>query len=96
MRNANVSLEDFAKFVRGTAEADFLSGKDITEYLRQVYSRCVTLRRTNDQYRDYTQEIPAGYDHEKVVNEMHETLIWLTTQTEVAKSKFRPYLHVGR
>ena len=96
MRDANVSMEDLVKFVRGTAEADFLFGDGITTYLRQVYLRCLTLQCAKIEYRDFTQTTPAGYDHEKVVSEMHDAFRWLSEQADAGKSKFRPYLHIGK
>jgi hypothetical protein len=96
MRNADASWDDLGKFARGTAEADFLFGDDISAYLREVYSRCLKLRQANQQYRDYTQEIPPGYDHTKVVDEKHAALNWLMKQDEIAKNKFRPHLRIGR
>ena len=95
MRNADASWDDLGKFVRGTAEADFLFGDDISTYLRDIHLRCVKLRTANAQYLDYTQEIPPGYDHTKVVEEIHAALNWLIQQDEIAKSKFRPYLRIG-
>ena len=96
MRHADASWDDLRKFVRGTAEADFLFGEDISTYLRDVYSRCVELRQSNEAYRDYTQATPPGYDHEKIVEEKHAALNWLIKQDEIAKSKFRPYLRIGK
>lgn len=83
------------KIVRGTAEADFLFGEEIPTYLREVYLRCVKLRQANEKYRDCTQEVPAGYDHNATVEEMHTALNWLIGQDEIAKNKFRPHLRVG-
>lgn len=96
VRNADASWEELGKFVRGTAEADFLFGDDISTYLREVYLRCLKLRQANEEYRDYTQESPPGYNHEKVVDEKHTALNWLIKQDEVARSKFRPYLRIGK
>lgn len=96
LRNADASWDDIGKFARGTAEADFLFGDDISTYIRDVYLRSVKLRTANEQYRDHTQETPPGYDHAKVVEEMHTALNWLSEQGEIAKSKFRPYLRIGK
>lgn len=93
---ADASGDDLGKFVRGTAEADFLFEQDVPKYLGEVRVHAIKLRQANSAYRDFTQEHPPGYDHEKVVNDKHAALAWLIEQGEVAKSKFRPYLLIGR
>lgn len=96
MRDADVSLDELLKFRIATSEADFLFGKEIPEYLDELYKRGVNLRRWNDEYRDYTQVKPEGYDHQKVVGEKHKELQWLVAQFDPAKAKFKPYLDVSR
>jgi len=46
-------------------------------------------------YRDFTQQPPPGYDHQKVVNAIHEQEVWFTSQHEAAKQKFKNYLYVS-
>lgn len=96
VRDADISTDDLMDFRTAVAEADFLFGPEIPEYIDVIYKRGVKLRYWNQQYRDYTQEKPGGYDHEKVVNEMHAELEWLTGQFEPAKEKFRKYLDVSQ
>ncbi len=95
LRDANASTEDLLKFRTSVSEADFLFGPEVMEYIDQIYKRGLSLRRWNQEYRDHTQEKPPGYDHKKVVEEMHKELEWLTGQFEPAKHIFRKYLNVG-
>lgn len=96
LRDAKASYEDLLKFYRATSEADFLFGPEIPAYIEEIYQHGVQLQAWNNQYRDYTQPIPEGYDHKKVCDGMHNELMWLIEQFEPAKEKFRPYLKIKR
>src|SRR4051794_19500432 len=67
LRDANASYDDLVKFRISVAEADFLFGPEIIEFIDEIYQRGVKLEWWTKQYRDYTQQTPAGYDHQKVV-----------------------------
>lgn len=95
VRDAKASYEDLLKFRISVSEADFLFGSEIPTYIDEIYQRGVKLQYWSNEYRDYTQEKPDGYNHEKVVNEMHKELDWLSTQFEPAKQKFKKYLDVS-
>jgi len=96
LRDAVASYDDLLKFRTLTSEADFLFGPEIKEYLDEIYKHGVKLQGSTSQYRDYTQEKPQGYDHQRVVDGMHAELTWLTEQFEPARSKFRKYLDVSQ
>lgn len=96
VRDAKASTEDLLKFRTSVSEADFLFGPEIPEYIDQLYKRGLKLWLWNEKYRDYTQEKPKGYDHEKVVDEMHKEFTWLTEQFEPAKEKFQKYLDISK
>ncbi len=95
IREADVSFEDLLKFRSSVTQADFLFGKEVSIYLDEIYKRGLNLRKWKEQYRDYTQEQPEGYDHQKVVDEMHKELEWLTEQFSPAKEKFKRYLKLS-
>lgn len=95
-RDAKASYEDLLKFRTAVSEADFLFGPEIPEYIDEIYKRGLQLQSWNDQYRDYMQEKPEGYDHKNVVEGIHSELTWLTEQFLPAKSKFKKYLDVSR
>ncbi len=84
------------KFRAATAEADFLFGPEIRQYLDEIFSRALKLRAASIEYRDYTQTPPPGYDHQKVVKETSEQTTWLYEQFQVAKEKFKKYLDINK
>ena len=65
LSNLHPTLEVILKFRRSTAEVDFLFGQDIKKYLDELFEHGLALRKWADQYRDYTQPQPSGYDHAK-------------------------------
>lgn len=95
IRDGKASYDDLLKFRTAVSEADFLFGTEIPEYIEEIYKRGVKLQYWSAEYRDYTQEIPKGYDHKKVVDGMHAELTWLAEQFDPAKKKFKRYLDVS-
>jgi hypothetical protein len=91
-RDTKASYDDLLKFRRAASQADFLFGSEIPSYLNDIYQHGVKLQYWSGEYRDYTQEKPADYDHQKVVESMHVELKWLTEQFDPAKEKFKKYL----
>jgi len=96
LRDAKAGTDDLLKFRTSVSEADFLFGPEIPAYIDEIYKRGLKLWRWNQEYRDYTQAKPDGYDHNKVVEEMHKELTWLAEQFEPAKEKFRKYLDISK
>lgn len=96
LRDAKASYDDLLKFRTSVSEADFLFGSEIPSYIDEIYSRGVKLQYWSNEYRDFTQQIPEGYDHQKVCDGMHSELTWLTEQFEPAKQKFKKYLDVSK
>jgi hypothetical protein len=83
-------------FLGATAEADFLFGPEISAYIQELAKRALASKAAHLEYRDYTQLIPDGYDHNRVTAEMHEHSQWLAEQPDAAREKFRKYLDVSR
>ncbi|WP_157618005.1 hypothetical protein [Rhodanobacter sp. FW021-MT20] len=96
LRDAKASYDDLLRFRTSVSEADFLFGSEIPSYIDEIYSRGVKLQYWSNEYRDFTQQIPEGYDHQKVCDGMHSELIWLSEQFEPAKQKFKKYLDVSK
>jgi hypothetical protein len=95
-RDFKPQIMELQKFRRETAEADFLFEPEISVYLDEILKRGLSLWSANNQYRDFTQQVPPGYDHQKVVTTIHEDEVWFTDQFCVAKQKFKKYLDVSR
>jgi len=83
-------------FYSATAEADFICPPQIREYLDEIFSRALKLRSANVQYKDYTQEIPSGYDHNKICKDKEDLARWFIDQPKIAKEKFKPLLNITR
>ncbi len=96
IQGGDVDFDEAIKFRSSVSEADFLFGSEIVQYIDEIYKRAIKLRQRNNEYRDDTQVKPEGYNHSKVVDEMHIELVWLAEQLEPAKEKFRKYLSIKR
>jgi hypothetical protein len=94
--NFKPEIHDLFKFSADTAEADFLFGSEIPQYLDEIYKHGVNLNTAQFEYQDFTQPPREGYDHQKVTNAMHEEEKWFVAQPSVAKEKFRKYLNISR
>lgn len=93
--DANISVSNLYEFYGSTAETDFLFGPEIREYLDDIFKHGNQLRAANAQYRDATQQVPPGYDHNRITKIMKDELDWFIQQHKVAKDKFARYLSLG-
>jgi signal transduction histidine kinase len=96
LRDFKPEINDLQAFSIDTAEADFLFGPEISQYLSELYHGAWRLRNATDEYRDFTQRASPDYDHNKVVKEITTQEEWFTNQFGVAKEKFKKYLDVSR
>jgi hypothetical protein len=96
MGTVHPEMPDLFEFRKQTAEADFIFGPEIPEYIEEIFRRGTKLHYANEQYRDITQTPPPGYDHEAVVKQMHEQIDWIAAQFPIAREKFKKYLDVSR
>ena len=95
IRDARASPDDLLRFRTSVSEADFLFGSEIPKYIDEIYKRGINLWHWSRKYKDLTQETPDGYDHQRVVDEMHKELEWFSEQFEPAKKKFKKYLNIS-
>jgi uncharacterized ubiquitin-like protein YukD len=92
LRDADLSHKDLAKFASAFAEADFLFGADIPQYLDELYRHGLKLRTAHDKYNS-TRETP-NFDP-AIVDEIDQHLKWFTDQYVEAIKKFRKYLNIS-
>lgn len=94
--NRNPDWADVINFGSSTAEADFLFGPEIRQYIDEIISRASELITAKAEYRDFRQPAPPEYDHNKVVKEMTDQLKWFTEQIVgfLARDKFARYLNI--
>jgi hypothetical protein len=96
IRDADYDNNELLTFRSKVSEADFLFGEEVPKYIDELQKRAVNLHRWNKEYRDYSQPKPEGYNHEKVVDEMHKELLWVSSQLEPARNIFKKYLNVSQ
>src|SRR6187401_3112610 len=61
-REGKPRLPDYGDLHQGTAEAVFLFGPEIPQYLKRLREQAGELFAAAAEYRDVTQEPPPGYD----------------------------------
>lgn len=93
--DASLEQQDLSDLWRNTAEADFLFGSDVRDYLKELTAHAIKLRKWNSQYRDRSQVPPEGYDHSKVSEGMDREVRWFADQSEEARQLFGKYLNLA-
>ena len=84
------------EFLVATTEADFLYPTEVRKYLDELANRAIRLLWANNEYRDCTQYLPQGYDHQKVCAVIHEQTKWFLDQPNAAVEKFKPFLNIAK
>jgi hypothetical protein len=96
VQDASYGNDELMTFRTKVSDADFLFGEEVPKYIDELHRRTVMLARWNDEYRDYSQPRPENYDHQKVVDEMHKELNWISEQYEPARNIFKKYLDISK
>ena len=94
VKDLSPDAQDFSEFWRSTAEADFLFGSDVRDYLEELATHAASLRRWSNEYRDNRQVRPEGYDHSRVVEGQHKETQWFAVQFGEAQQLFAKYLNL--
>ena len=84
-RDFKPDSHEVIKFHAETAEADFLFGPEIHAYISELAQRAMDSRSLHLEYRDYTQQPPPGYDH----NKAHQLAPYWHQQLRAAKQPNR-------
>lgn len=95
MRKGDVPVEDFVQFSAGIADADFLFGDDVVEYLQVLRERCNKLGLWNDLVRVPPESRGPDHDHQKIVKDKYDAARWIVAQHEPAKVLFKRYMHLA-
>ena len=96
LRDGALKLEDLQQFISGAAEADFLFGPEIPEYVNEIYKRGLDLWSAHERRRVPREERPDNYDPKKLADEKNAALTWLTGELPHAKEKFKKYLDMSK
>jgi hypothetical protein len=86
MRTSNVQMGDLIKFLQDTNQSYFLLGKDISDYLTEIYEKGVDLNCRCEMIHDSTFQ----NDEERTccIKEKTELVKWFYHQLTVAREKF--------
>jgi hypothetical protein len=95
IRDANYDDDELLNFIPKVSEADFLFGEEVSKYIDELHQRACNLSRWNKEYRYDSQPKPEGYNHQRVVDEMHKEIDWVSSQREPARYIFKKYLNVS-
>jgi hypothetical protein len=90
-QHADASEEAMRAYLQRVRESYFLFGKDISEYLDDLYRKAVDLRCNNVQLHGETN-LPVGEKRTVLAHENAELCKSLTKQWGVGKDKFARYL----
>jgi hypothetical protein len=86
MRTSNVQMGDLIKFLQDTNQSYFLLGKDISDYLTEIYEKGVDLNCRCEMIHDPTFQ--NGEERMRCIKEKTELTKWFTHQLTIAREKF--------
>ncbi len=93
LRGAEVSLQDLGSFAEATDEALFLLGPEVSEHLREVYSKGVRLYYTSGRIRN--ERLSPKDDYSEVVRENADVLNWFSQHLDTGRAVFARVLLLG-
>lgn len=82
------------KFVADTIESEFLLGKDIRDYLWNLYLKGIELQELREKL--YESNLPDGEERTRVARAKADLLVWYGNQFEVAREKFAKHLSLDK
>lgn len=88
LQKANITLEDLFEYRANTAEAAFLFDSDITDYLKEIDNKALSLHTL----REIMGPLRVGEERSEKAKAISEHLTWLTDQLPELKPTFSPYM----
>jgi hypothetical protein len=88
--------EEFLKFRTAVAEAYFIFGQEIEDYLDEVYRHGIALATADEMSRTPREQRSDDYDVKQVAADKDAELGWLMAQLPVVKAKLKKYLDVSK
>ena len=102
-RDLNPKIDDLLEFQDAVAEADFLFGPEIRQYIEEIFSSAGRFYVAKKAHDAFTQGLkPPDYDHNKVNGVMNSESTWFieqitTVEGRVAvREKFKPFLDISK
>lgn len=94
MGRANVEFSELFAFLQETNQAYFLLGKEIADYLEEIYKKGVDLQSQKERIRN--EAFKSDEDRNRLIDENTKLLKWFTNQMLVAREKFSQHLGLGK
>ena len=86
VRQGDVDDESLYKFLRETAEANFLFGAEMGTYLHEIYLKAIDLQYLEKAIKNPTS--PVGEKREAIYDKRQIVFDWFKNQFNVAQEKF--------
>lgn len=87
---ADIKSDELAKLIWNTADAEFLFGKEVSEYRRKVIDKCVRLKLLNSKFQ---RGVADDKTRAELAQEAADLEEWIANQDEEFQKIFRKYLH---
>ncbi len=92
-RNGDVDIKALRQFTVGTAQAEFLFGKEVNDKLEALYQKGVRLNYVEKRLDDNNLEI--GEERNKFANESGDLLLWFDEESKKLTDLFSKYLKIS-
>jgi hypothetical protein len=92
LRHARFDNSHLYEFYAATADAEFLFGQDVLDYLKQISHRAIDM----DSFQKTYQPLPVGDERSKWVSKEHTEILWLNQQLTDMSKVFSPYLSYAK
>lgn len=91
INSGQFDYSDLTKFQQATTQSCFLFGKDISDYINEIYLRGVNFRYLKEELdnKDISED-----DRRKIIKDLKNERIWFGTQHTPAILKFNKYLNI--
>ena len=80
------------EFCAGIADAEFLFGNDVVDYLAQIRKRALEARAHHEEL----QSLPVGDERSRRVQAKTDQILWSGDQLDLMIKTFSPYLNFSK
>jgi len=89
----NITNEELSKFLRNSKDKEFLFGKDVQQFLDELYKKGVDFLRYKNILNDHNLPMER---REKLVDEEAAIFEWFLKQFAESRSIFKKYLAIDK
>lgn len=87
-----VQQEDFDEFTASYRASRFLFGKDIEDYLQEIWERSACIQRDQGTYRN----LSPSDERKRLIDREYENKSWLGGQLSTIHERFEPWLSFSK